>query len=136
MPEGNAPKDDFKMPKTLAACADLYHATNEARLALDKESEVLRKRAAAIKEHIIANLPKSDARGIAGKVVRVTIVKKIKARAADWDAFWAKFDKKRDRDLLQKRLSDEAVNARWEAGKEVAGVEAYTVLDLSVNRLK
>jgi hypothetical protein len=134
MPKGK--EAPFKLPKTLAACADLYASLNEARLALDKQSDALKKQASQVKEHIIANLPKSDARGIAGKVVRVTIVKKVKARVADWDAFWAKFDKKKDRDLLQKRLSDEAVNARWEVGKEIAGVESFTVVDLSVNRLK
>lgn len=136
MPKGNAPADDFKMPKTLAACADLYHTTQQARLEMEKQAEVLKKRASKIKEHIIENLPKSDARGIAGKLVRVEIKKKIIAQVKNWDDFWAKFDKKRDRDLLQKRISDAAVQARWEAGKEVAGVEAFTVLDLSVHTLK
>lgn len=127
-----------KIPKTLGACADALHKVRTERLAKQEEVEQLKKYEAALSDHIINNLPKSDARGIAGKLVRVTIKKKRVPTVKDWDKFHAyilKNAKKGAFALLQKRVSVTAVEEIWENGKQVPGVEAFDAITLSVNKL-
>lgn len=127
-----------KIPKTLGACADALHDAKEERLALEKQVEALRKFEAELTEHIIRHLPKSDARGIAGKKVRVTIRKKTVPTVRDWDklhAYILKNAKKGAFALLQKRVSATAIQEVWDAGKEVPGVEPFEAVTLSVNKL-
>lgn len=137
------------LPKSLAACADLYFSIKEARLAKDKESEVLKAEENRIKEHIINNLPKSEASGIAGKVVRVQVVMKSAPRVADWSEVYKAVVqeyqyhvKRRDglQDgafaLLQRRIGEAAVREMWNDGRTVAGVERFDFPDLSVSKLK
>lgn len=131
MPKGN----EFKFPKTLAQCADLLYETREARLAIEKQAEELKKREALLKDHLINELPKSQAGGIAGKVARVTITTKLIPQVKDWDSFRAYIKKTGSWDLIQKRVSDTAVKERWEAGKEIPGVEAFQTTGVSINKV-
>lgn len=137
MSEFKPKKPDAPLPKTFGACADELYQTRLARLALQKEVEELAKREARLKAHIIDNLPKSDG-GAVGKLVRVTVVSKQKPQLKDADAFfdWVfRNRKKGGYAFLRRQVTESAVRERWEAGKEIPGVEAFTVLDLSVNKL-
>lgn len=62
-----------KLPKTLAGCADLLYTMEKERYVLQHKVEVMKKSETAIREHLIANLPKSDALGVTGKVANATI---------------------------------------------------------------
>jgi hypothetical protein len=126
----------FKLPKTLAACADLLYSIRESRLALNRQAEELETQEKLIKEHLINTLPKSEASGVAGKLARVTIVTKLVPQTSDSDALHAYIKKTGDWDLLQGRLSDKAVRLRWEAGKTVPGVEAFQTVSVSINKVK
>jgi hypothetical protein len=84
-PTGTVVVKGHKVPKSLAACADDLFTTRNQRLALDKQVESLKSREAALKEHLINKLPKSQASGISGLLARVTIGSKTKPVAADWD---------------------------------------------------
>ena len=125
----------FKFPKTLGACADRIYTLKAERLTAQKVVDALHEEETALREHVIATLPKSEMSGAAGKLARVTVVTETVPRMKDWDLFWSKFKPGRDSDLVQRRLSNEAVNARWEAGKVVPGVETFTVVKLSVNKV-
>lgn len=128
----------MKIPKTLGACADLYYTTREKRLKAQKVVDELKAQENQLADHIIKNLPKSDANGIAGKKCRVTIREKTIPQVQDWDAFYEyirKNAKKGAFSLLQKRVGDAAVKEIWEAGKEVPGVGRFHVKTLSVNKL-
>lgn len=127
-------KKVFKMPKTMGQCADKLYETRERRLAAQKVVDEIQAEESALKEHIIQNLPKSDT-GAQGKVARVTVVTSPTPQVKDWDLFWKSFDKKKDTDLLQRRLSNEAVQARWDNGKQVAGVEVFNVVKVSINKV-
>lgn len=130
-------KPEAALPKTLGACADEMYQTRAARLALQKEVAELEKRESILKNHIIDTMPKSDG-GAVGKLVRVTIVSKVRAQAKDWEAFWEYVWKNRKKGataLVQRRLSEAAVKEIWDSGKEIPGVESFTTLDLSVNKL-
>ena len=129
----------IKLPKTLAAVADRLYIVKNERLALQKEFEkkieALKKEEMVLTDHLINTLPKGEASGIAGKVARASITTKPIPRVEDWNAFWASFKPSRDRDLLQKRLSDTAVKERWDAGKVVPGVSVFNVVSVSLNKL-
>jgi len=125
----------FKIPAKLGAVADLLFTTREQRLALDTQVEGLKKTERLLKDHLIDTLPKSEAEGIVGKLIRATIIRKNVAQVKDWGAFYAHVRKTGEFDLMQKRVGDVAVKERWEAGKEVPGVEAFTVVDVSLTKL-
>lgn len=125
----------MKMPKSLAACADLLYQTQQKRYDLNKQVKELEKIESELKTHLIDNLPKSDASGIAGKLARVTIVPKVKPVVEDWDAFYKHVKKTGHFDLLQRRLSDPAVNERWDDGKEIPGVGKFNAITVSLNKV-
>lgn len=128
-------KPKYKFPKAMGACADKLFELRNKRLAMQKEVDAIEAEEKAFKEHIIQTLPKSEASGVTGKLCRVTVVKKEVPQVKDWDAFWKGFNKSKDCDLLQRSISKAAIEARWEAGKKVAGVESFTVVSVSINKV-
>lgn len=130
-----ATKPAYKFPKHMGACADLLYDLKNRRLAQDKVAGALLEEEKALKEHIIQNLPKSEASGIAGKVARVTVVTKEVPQLKDDDKFFAFMAKNKRWDLMQRRISDTAVREMWDSGKKVPGVEPFTVVTISLNKL-
>ena len=126
----------LKIPKSLGAVVDLYYLTREKRLALDRAAAEMKTQEGALGTHLINSLPKSDATGIAGKLARATIVTKSTATLADWAKLRVYIKKHDALDLLQHRLSQEAVHERWRAGKAIAGIERFNVVSISLSKLK
>ena len=125
----------FKFPKTMGACADKIYELRQKRLDAQKVVDAIQAEESALREHIIQTLPKSETTGVAGKLARVTVVTKSIPQVKDWDAFYKYVAKNKAFDLMQRRLSDKAVTDRWEAGKKVDGVEAFTAVSLSINKV-
>ena len=130
-----APKPKFKMPKALGACADRLFQVREQRLAIQKQVEQLAAEESAIKEHIINTLPKSEASGVAGRVARVSVVTKVVPQVKDWEAFHKYVKRTGSFELMQRRLADAAIKERWDAGKEVPGVEHFNAVTVSINKV-
>jgi hypothetical protein len=126
---------DFKIPPKLGAVADLLYRTREARLRLSKECDALKERETALSEHLIRELPKSDASGVSGRVARATAVTKVVPTTEDWDALYRYVKRTGAFELLQKRLTAKAVEERWEAGKEVPGVGRFRTVVVSLSKL-
>lgn len=123
------------LPASIGRCADMYSEVRALRLAMDKEVEAVKKRENEIKEHIIANLSKSEDTGAAGLKYRAQIVMKIVPQVADWGVFTS-WVRKNDRfDLIQKRLNDKAVKDLWEEREAVPGVEKVNVPDVSITKI-
>lgn len=128
----------LKIPKSLAACADLYYSTRNERLAIEKSAEGLKAQEAELKDHLINNLPKSDATGVSGKLCRVSVATKTIPQVADWDLFYAHIAKNKSKGgfaLLNRAVNAAAVKEIWEAGKEVPGVGHFNATVLSVNKV-
>jgi hypothetical protein len=125
----------YKFPKALGACADQLFELRNKRLAEQKKVDEIAAEETALKNHIIENLPKSEASGVAGKLARVTVVTKQVPQVKDWDAFYKYVKKTGSFDLMQKRLTDAAIKERWEAGKEVPGVEHFNAVSVSINKV-
>lgn len=128
-------RSKYKFPKSLAACADKLYQLRAQRQQMQKEVDSVEAEEKAVKAHIIDNLPKSDASGVAGKLCRVTIISKEIPQLKDDEAFF-KYVKKTGRfDLMQRRLSDAAIKEIWENGKEVPGVDHFNAVTLSINKV-
>lgn len=134
--EKPAKASPLKLPKALAACADLYNDLRTKRLAKEKEAAALKEQEDFVKNHLIDTIPKSEATGIAGKTCRVAVVKKKVPKVNDWDAFYKHILKTKDFSLLNRAVNKTAVEERWEAKKVVPGVESFDTLTLSLNQIK
>lgn len=130
-----AEKPKFKIPKTLAACADRMYELKIARGKIQKEADKLEEEEKFLKNHLIENLPKSDASGVAGKLCRVTAVTKPIAQVEDREKFQKYILKTKDFSLLQGALSQPAIKDRWEHGVKVPGVIQFNAVTLSINKL-
>jgi hypothetical protein len=124
------------LPAALGRCGDLYREVRELRLAMDKEVAAVKEREQEIKDHIIANLSKSDDKGAVGLKFVTKVVSKAIVQVKDWAAFHA-WIKKNDRfDLLEKRIAQTAAtDFIEETGKIIPGTEIAHVLDLSVTKI-
>ncbi len=127
----------FTPPRSLAVCADMLYKTREERLALQKQVDALQEKETALREHLINNLPKSQSTGISGKLATARIELKTVVQVTDWDKLYAhivKNAKKGAFALMQRRVSNSAVDEMWTQGKEVPGVEPYTMPVVSITK--
>lgn len=130
-----AEKAAFKFPKSMAVCADKLYELRAKRLAAQKIVDAMEAEEKALKDHIIDNLPKSEATGAAGKLARVTLVKKEVPQVENWDKLYAHIKKTGEFELLNRALSKSAVEDRWENKKKVPGVTAFTAISVSINKV-
>lgn len=127
---------DYKFPAKLGACADKLYKLKESRLALNKRASAIEAEEKALKAHIINTLPASEASGIAGRLVRVTITKKEIPIVVDQEAFRKYMNRTKRWDLAYKlQPSAPAVRDLWDEGKDVKGLDKFTLKTLSMNKL-
>ena len=105
-------KKTLKIPKSLGACADLYHDKREERLALDKESREMKADETAICNHIIDQLDKNDEGGAVGKRFKALVKTEDVYIVEDWDAFYKHLKKTGEFDLLNRALNQASVKER------------------------
>lgn len=132
-------REDAEPPASLGACVDLYHEVRALRIAMEKQLKGgVQALENALKEHLIANLSKSDDTGIAGRKYRAQVVmsRKIKVNPDEWGLLYS-WIRKNDRfDMLQKRLSDTAASDWVDQNKRMLpGCEAINIPDLSVRKI-
>lgn len=125
---------EFKLPKTLAGCADLLYTTRQKRLEIQKEAEALEEQEKQLKNYLIETLPKSEALGVTGKVANVTIVNKREPQVEDWAVFYKYVKSKNAFHLMGKALNRVAIKEQIEAGKNVPGVGMMTVTIVSLKK--
>jgi hypothetical protein len=136
----------FKIPKTLAACADLYYEVRERRLAAEKAIDAEKAVESALQEHLIASLPKQEASGVSGRLCSVSVVQKEVPKVEDWSKVYAyiveKYQKgKRSGNqdaafaLLGRSIGKAAVQEAWAEKRKVPGVGSFKVTTLSVSKI-
>ena len=119
-----------------AEVADELYATRAARYKANREAELYKERESELKVALLAYFKKSKGRVVGGKVARVTLETEQVAMLEDDVKFYAFVKKTGAFDLLQRRLSADAVKQRFEAGKPVPGVKMQGVAKFSVEKLK
>jgi len=137
----------WKPPKTAAAGADLLWQVQQRKSDAQKAVDAIEAEEKDLKAWLVETLPASGASGIAGKLCRVTLVRKEVPRVEDWPKVYAgivaeyqRHAKKKDGlqdgafSLLQRRLTEGAVKEAWEAGQAIDGVGKFPVTTLSVGK--
>jgi hypothetical protein len=127
----------FKPPASLAACADLLYKTREQRYVLQRQATALEEQEGILREHLINNLPKSQASGISGKIANAKIETKQIVQVPDWlklEKYIVRNANKGSFALLQRRVNASAVEELWAAGKKVPGCEPFKVKVVSVTK--
>ena len=132
-PRAKAPQA-YEPPPTLGACADELFTLREEKSRLAALVKAVEAKEAAVREKLIAELPKSDQEGAIGKLAKAVIKTDEVPQVEDWQAFYAYVGKKKRFDLLQKRLSDAAIREVWEDGQKVPGVGTFRVVKVSVTK--
>lgn len=124
----------MKIPKTLGACIDLMYKLKQERAVIEKSSETIKAQENEIEVHLLDSFGKSDLEGARGKLavagVNISTVPTVK----DWDKLYAYILKNKAWDLLQKRASATAFRERWDDEVVIPGVEAFTVIKLSLKK--
>lgn len=129
-------KPPIKIPKSMAAVADLYYTIREQRLAAEKAIAASKAQESYLRKYMIDNIPKGEATGVAGKICRVSVVQKDAPAMGNMDVFMAHLKKHRkDSDLMSVSFSAAAVKARWDKGVEVPGIKHNYYVDLSISKV-
>jgi methionyl-tRNA synthetase len=119
-------------PLEMSAKVDEYFQAREVRLAADKEAAKLKETETKLKDELIRALSESQLTSLGGKLARVTIQQKIKPITTSWAEVYEYIQQNQAWDLIQKRLTETAVKARWEDGIKIPGIGEFPVLDLSI----
>jgi hypothetical protein len=125
---------EFKLPKTIGACADLLYELRQKRAEIQKQADAVEADEKKIVAHLIEVLPANDAEGVLGTVARVCINTKVCPTAEDWPKIYRYITKHGAFDLLQRRLAGPAVSARWDDGKVIPGVGKYVSKQVSCTK--
>jgi fructosamine-3-kinase len=123
------------LPKSMGRCADLYKEVEELYREMNAETEEVKARLSEIREHLIANLSKSDDTGAAGLRYRAQIKTDKKPTVRDWDKFYAYIYAKKRFDLLQRRISDKAALDILDEEGKLPGVERINVPKVSITKI-
>jgi len=119
------------IPKQLGAVADLLYTSRQTRLEEQKTIDTMKSFETSLKDHLINELPKGEAKGISGKVARVSIITKQVPTVEDWDALYGYIKKKGAWDLLNRALNTAACTERLENGETIPGIGSFTRVDVS-----
>lgn len=125
----------IKIPKTIGACADRLFELKAQMSIVNKQLEALDAERKKIQEHVINELPKSNATGISGKTANVRVITADVPQVQDWEAFYGYVRKTKRTDLMQRRLSEGAIAEILDSGKTVPGVVPFTVVKISLTKV-
>jgi len=123
-------------PKGIAKLADDWWTARKNRLVAKHEMDELEKIERGLKSKLIDTLKAAAISSIGGKQVKAELKLKKRPAVENWSELYAHIKKTGDFDLLQKRLTDSAVEARWEDKQDIPGVYAMEVDDLAYSEIK
>lgn len=130
----------FKLPKTLAECGDLAYALRQQRYDLNKQVADIEAQEAALADHLIQNLPVSEATGVRGRVAQAKIEKKEVVQVTDWNAVQAYILKNAKKNpgvwsLFQRRIGEATVKEMWARNENMPGCEKLEVKKISLTKI-
>lgn len=117
--------------KELSQLALEFDAADQARLTLQRELKKLEEKATELKVKLIIELERTGVPAIGCETATFTIVRKEVPICEDWNKLYEYVKEHSAFDLLQRRLSNEAIEARWADDRVVPGVTKFIVPKLS-----
>lgn len=124
----------IKVPVSLGAAVDMLYQMRATRLALASKVKDLKSGEAEVKTVMMKRFGKDKLEGAAGKIASMSITPNDVPTVKDWQKVFAYVKKTGSFDLFQRRLSDEAVKLRWDAGKSIPGVDVFHDSRISVTK--
>ena len=114
---------------------ECYERTRTKRLALDKEAAGFKEIEEAYKEELIYRMVQSKVGALASTshVVKMKMVDKPTPK--NWDLIHQYIIENGAWELMQNRLTQSAVEERWEAGEAIPGIDKFPVYNVSVSKL-
>jgi hypothetical protein len=117
---------------TLQQLIDNWGAARIARLAQQKVVDALEVSEKKLKAQVIAQMIEAKQTSTGGQKYGANYTRKEKPTTGDWSKLYAYIKENDAFDLLQKRLTETAVAARWEDGIEIPGVVKFPVDDITM----
>ena len=121
--------------KELSAKVDDYVALRDERLARQREVDAIKEKEDLLKAELIHELETQKVGSVGGSTHMVKLQVKDKPSAGDWAQVYEYIKRTNSFDLLQRRLNESAVEARWEEGEKIPGVSKFPVATLSISRI-
>lgn len=119
----------------LPALIDSYVEQREARLHLERQAEERKKLETKLKEQIEETLKAHNLSTGGGDRWRATIVPDNKPVCENWKALYEYVALTGAFDLLQRRLTETAVKARWEDNVVIPGITKFPITKLSITKV-
>lgn len=123
----------MEISSQLPDMVDQYIVARDQRLVLERQVAEMEKLEKVLKDAIIAKAKHEGLTAVGAKQGLVKINSLIEPRADDWPSVYAYIKENDAFDLLHRRLTSDAVKARWENGVEIPGVGKAEVWKLSVS---
>jgi len=113
---------------------DNYISTRAQRLAKEKEAADIKEIEDDLKIAIMSKYREQGLKALGARNGTVKMNRTIKPKIRNWDELWAHIRETGEFELLHKRLTESAVEERWENGELVPGVGSEEVFTLSVSK--
>lgn len=131
-----------KLPKNLGGCVDLYHATRQRRLEVERYAAQIKEEETRIFNHVLDNIPKGDG-GAVGKEFKAIRTETTRYSIENDADFYAFVKRTGSFDLLNRAINQKAVAERLEDpkfikkyGAAVPGTKGFKVFSLSVTKVR
>lgn len=125
------------VPAKIGAAVDALFKMREARRKKVRAGEQAKADEKAYHEEMIRKFKKDELEGARGKKAQATIERREVPNIEDYDSLRKHLQKHpEDIDVLQRRLSGEAVKERWAAGVALPGVGKYVDLRIRLTQTK
>jgi hypothetical protein len=109
-----------------------YYETKQRRLELNRQAAALEQREKDIEYELTKAL--HSGKDFSDGSYKVIFKKKIAANVTSWPALLDHIRTTGQVDLLQKRVTESAVKARWDAGENLPGVESTEKFSITVTK--
>jgi hypothetical protein len=124
------------MDLTLQELADQYYAARSLRLDKEREAFKLQEVETELKGQLIHAMLEEKLTVVGGQSCIVRYHRKLKPIPEDWTKVWGHIQSTGEFELLQKRLTDSAIQERWDNGIEVPGIGRFPIDDITVSAIK
>jgi len=121
---------------TLQELADQYYTAYRLRLDKEAEAEKLKETELELKGRLLGLMIEEKLTVVGAQSCVVRYHRKMKPHPEDWHKIWGYVQSTGEFDLLHKRLTEIAIEDRWEAGIDIPGVGKFPVDYLTVSPLR
>jgi predicted nuclease with TOPRIM domain len=119
----------------LPRAIDEYVELRAARIDQQHKVEEMQKEETQLKERIESTLKANGLTTGGGVHYRATIVEEQKPTVESWPLLYDYIKRTNSFDLLQRRLTENAVKLRWEDQTTIPGVTKFPVTKLSITKV-